>query len=100
MEWKKEKASFALQMKKVPTTFIMPLGQWFSTFLRLLYTNFENKFCGTPKCKKRHQNDENIVVFEYFLRHFRIWRHTCVFYGTPVDKHCPRVWMLTYQFNF
>ncbi len=28
------------------------LDQWFSTFLSLQHTNFENEFGDTPKCKK------------------------------------------------
>jgi hypothetical protein len=46
--------------------FFHALLQWFSTFLSLRHTNFDNKFCGTPKCK-RDQNVENLAVFGYFL---------------------------------
>jgi hypothetical protein len=41
MEWKKENASFGLEMKKVPTTFIMPLGQpFFDCGTLILETSF------------------------------------------------------------
>ncbi len=42
-------------------------GQWFSTFLNFRHTNFENKFGGTPNCKKRDHNDENMVVLHTFI---------------------------------
>jgi hypothetical protein len=68
--------------------------QWFSTFLSLRHTNFENKFGGTHKCKK----ETNMLKIQLFLDTLcdnlrfggtpRKFDETLVHRGTPVEKHC------------
>jgi hypothetical protein len=48
-------------------------SQWFSTFLNLRHTNFEQMFCDTTQvCNKDPNSDKN---------------GTLVRRGTPVEKH-------------
>jgi hypothetical protein len=71
-----------------------PKKQWFSTFLSLRHSYFENKFGGTPKCKKETKMMKILLVLHTFLTFYDFAAHlekfdgTLVRRGTPVEKHC------------
>ncbi len=50
-------------------------AQWFSTFLNLRHTNFENKLGGTLYCKNETKMWK-IWLFYILFWHFKIWRQT------------------------
>jgi hypothetical protein len=75
---------------------LQSLEQWFSTFLSLRHTNFENMFGGTPDCQKKIKKMKiwrfcilSLTVSD-LAAHLLKFYYTLVRRGTPAEKHCSR----------
>ncbi len=77
------------------------IGQWFSTLFSLQHTNFEKKFGGTLKGKKRTKKIKIWLFLHPFVNIFRFggtprkFDGTLMRRGTSVEKHWNREpWLL------